>query len=70
MGIDLNTNLYRHKLLSSNNNVNGKKCTMCHKNTELIRLPEEFQVYSRKKNFESFFCGNCVQIVNFVRSKQ
>lgn len=41
-----------------------KKCTMC-ENAELIRLPEEFQIYSRKKNYESYFCSNCVQVVNF-----
>lgn len=60
--MDTNSSQYTHL------ETKTKKCTMCNKSNELIRLPDEFQVYARRKNFESFFCGNCVQIVNFVRS--
>lgn len=42
-----------------------RKCTMCHK-YHLIELPEEFQVHSRTRNYVSYFCCNCIQIVNFM----
>jgi hypothetical protein len=45
-----------------------KKCTICHSvhnDGGLIRMPEEFQVYARRKRLESWFCPTCCQVVNF-----
>lgn len=42
-----------------------KKCTLCNKANMLMRLPEEFQEHAAKKDFESWFCCNCLQVVNF-----
>lgn len=44
---------------------NNKKCTMCNK-MDLMMLPEEFQRYSRNRNYVSYFCCTCLQIVNFM----
>lgn len=44
--------------------LDTKKCTLCNK-PELIRLPDDFQNYAARKGFESFYCSNCLQVVNF-----
>jgi hypothetical protein len=45
-----------------------KKCTLCKAKDDggLIRLPEEFQRFSRRKKFVSWFCPSCLQVVNFL----
>jgi len=54
---------YSHQ---NNNQTLKKQCTLCHKATALMKLPDEFQEFAKKKGFESYFCGNCVQVVNFL----
>lgn len=42
------------------------KCSICHKKETLRRLPDEYQEHSQKKGYVSFFCTNCISIVNFL----
>lgn len=54
---------YSHQITTKTLN---RKCTLCHKATTLMRLPEEFQEHATKKGFESFYCVNCITVVNFL----
>jgi len=58
---------YSHNNKQVLNNNNNKKCSICQKATALMKLPDEFQEFAAKKGFESWFCGNCVQVVNFCK---
>lgn len=44
---------------------NLKKCTLCNRANMLVKLPDEFQEHAAKKDYESWFCCNCLQVVNF-----
>lgn len=56
--------LYSHNVVKTSE---AKQCTVC-KKAELIKLPDEFQAYSQLRNYVSYFCPSCVQIVNFMIS--
>ena len=43
-----------------------RKCTMCNKSNMLVKLPDELQEFAASKNFESWFCCSCLQVVNFL----
>lgn len=48
-----------------------KKCSICHNTSaQLLKLPDNFQEFSKQKGFESWFCCSCIQVVNFLRNDQ
>jgi hypothetical protein len=65
----MNNNNLELSYSHNNNQVKQilRKCSICHRSQEsLKRLPDEFQEYSAKKGYDSYYCTNCCQIVNFL----